>query len=204
MEHIEIWHGTEGSAVGAVEEEMYLKNGNLVIRSAEVKDAVQLNTWWNDGAVMAHAGFPNGLGEALEDTIAGIKKNEKYLSQRCIIEIDGVLAGEMSFYLLENNTAEIGIKICETAYQNQGYGSKLIWMLVTYLFEDEALKEKFQVQRIILDTNLKNERAQHVYEKLGFTRIRVNYGAWRDQLGVLQDSVDYEMTKEQFEQLKMQ
>ena len=182
---------------------MYLKNGNLVIRSAEVKDAVQLNTWWNDGAVMAHAGFPNGLGEALEDTIAGIKKNEKYLSQRCIIEIDSVLAGEMSYYLLEGNTAEIGIKICETAYQNQGYGSKLIWMLITYLFEDELLKEKFSVHRIILDTNLKNERAQHVYEKLGFTKLRVNYRAWRDQLGVIQDSVDYEMTKEQFEQLKI-
>jgi len=182
---------------------MYLKNGNLVIRSAEVKDAVQLNTWWNDGAVMAHAGFPNGLGEALEDTIAGIKKNETYLSQRCIIEIDSVLVGEMSFYLLEGNTAEIGIKICETAYQNQGYGSKLIWMLITYLFEDEALNEKFRVHRIILDTNLKNERAQHVYEKLGFTRLRVNYGSWRNQLGVLQDSVDYEMTKEQFEKLKM-
>ena len=182
---------------------MYLKNGNLVIRSAEVKDAVQLNTWWNDGAVMAHAGFPNGLGEALEDTIAGIKKNETYLSQRCIIEIDSVLVGEMSFYLLEGNTAEIGIKICETAYQNQGYGSKLIWMLITYLFEEEVLNAKFPVHRIILDTNLKNERAQHVYEKLGFTRLRVNYGSWKDQLGVLQDSVDYEMTREQFEQLKM-
>ena len=181
---------------------MYLENGNLVIRSAEVKDAEQLNTWWNDGAVMAHAGFPNGLGESLEDTIAGIKKNESYLSQRCIIEIDNVLAGEMSFYLLEGNTAEIGIKICETAYQNQGYGSRLIWMLITYLFEDEVLKEKFPVHRIILDTNLKNERAQHVYEKLGFTRLRVNYDAWRDQLGVLQNSVDYEMTKEQFEKLK--
>ncbi len=180
---------------------MYLKNGNLVIRSAEVKDAVQLNNWWNDGAVMAHAGFPNGLGEVLEDTIAGIKDNEKYLSQRCIIEIDGVPAGETNFHLLEENTAEIGIKICETAYQNQGYGSKLIWMLITYLFEDETLNEKFPVHRIILDTNLKNERAQHVYEKLGFTRIRVNYGAWEDQLGVLQDSVDYEMTKEQFEHL---
>ena len=183
---------------------MYLKNGNLVIRSAEVKDAMQLNAWWNDGAVMAHAGFPNGLGEALEDTIAGIKKNEKYLSQRCIIEIDGVLAGEMSFYLLEENTAEIGIKICETAYQNQGYGSKLIWMLITYLFEDKTLNAKFPIHRIILDTNLKNERAQHVYEKLGFTKVRVNYGVWEDQLGVLQDSVDYEMTREQFEQLKMQ
>ena len=181
---------------------MYLENGNLVIRSAELKDAVQLNAWWNDGAVMAHAGFPNGLGESLEDTIAGIKENEEYLEQRCVIEIDGVLVGEMNFNLPEENTAEIGIKICETAYQNQGYGSRLIWMLITYLFEDETLNSKFQVHRIILDTNLKNKRAQHVYEKLGFTKVRVNYGAWEDQLGVLQDSVDYEMTKEQFEKLK--
>lgn len=151
---------------------------------------------------MAHAGFPNGLGESLEETIAGIKENEEYLDQRCVIEINGVLAGETNFNLLEENTAEIGIKICETAYQNQGYGSKLIWMLITYLFEDNALNAKFSVHRIILDTNLKNERAQHVYEKLGFTRLRVNYGAWEDQLGVLQDSVDYEMTREQFEHLK--
>ena len=183
---------------------MYLENGNLVIRSAELKDAVQLNAWWNDGAVMAHAGFPNGLGESLEDTIAEIKENEEYLEQRCVIEIAGVLVGEMNFNLPEENTAEIGIKICETAYQNQGYGSRLIWMLITYLFEDETFNSKFQVHRIILDTNLKNKRAQHVYEKLGFTKVRVNYGAWEDQLGVLQDSVDYEMTKEQFEKLKMQ
>ena len=177
---------------------MYLENRNLVIRSAEIKDAVQLNNWWNDGAVMAHAGFPNGLGETLEETIVGIKENEEYLDQRCVIEINGVLAGEMNFNLLEGNTAEIGIKICETAYQNQGYGSKLIWMLITYLFEDETLNSKFPVYRIILDTNLKNERAQHVYEKLGFAKVRVNYGAWEDQLGVMQDSVDYEMTREQF------
>lgn len=182
---------------------MYLKNGNLVIRSAEVKDAVQLNNWWNDGAVMAHAGFPNGLGEALEDTIAAIKENKEYLDQRCIIEINGALAGEMSFGFPKENTAEIGIKICEVPYQNRGYGSTLIWMLITYLFENEELNSKFLVHRIILDTNLKNERAQHVYEKLGFTRVRVNYGAWEDQLGEMQDSVDYEMTKEQFEALKM-
>lgn len=35
---------------------------NLTIRQAEVADAKQLAAWWNDGAVMAHAGFPNGLG----------------------------------------------------------------------------------------------------------------------------------------------
>jgi hypothetical protein len=35
---------------------------NLTIRQAEVADAKQLAAWWNDGAVMAHAGLPNGLG----------------------------------------------------------------------------------------------------------------------------------------------
>jgi len=33
---------------------------NLTIRQAEVADAKQLAAWWNDGAVMAHAGFSNG------------------------------------------------------------------------------------------------------------------------------------------------
>ena len=35
---------------------------NLTIRQAEAADAKQLAAWWNDGAVMAHAGFPNGVG----------------------------------------------------------------------------------------------------------------------------------------------
>lgn len=29
---------------------MRIEQGNLVIRSAEVEDAVNLNTWWNDGS----------------------------------------------------------------------------------------------------------------------------------------------------------
>ena len=178
---------------------MYLKNGNLVIRSAEVKDAEQMNRWWNDGVVMAHAGFPNGLGQPLEETLAEIKENEQHLSQRCVIEIDNVLAGELSFRLLGDNVAEIGIKICEESYQGNGYGSTLLRMLITYLFEDAHLNSKYEVHKIVLDTNLKNERAQHVYEKLGFTKLRVNYGSWEDQLGVMQDSVDYEMTKAQYE-----
>ncbi len=35
---------------------------DLCIRNAEEKDCEQLAAWWNDGSVMAHAGFPNGLG----------------------------------------------------------------------------------------------------------------------------------------------
>ena len=52
--------------------------------------------------------------------------------------------------------------------------------------------------KIVLDTNLKNERAQHVYEMLGFRKVRVNIDSWRNQLGVLQSSVDYELVPEEF------
>ena len=41
---------------------MELRYGNLLIRSALLSDAAQLAAWWNDGAVMAHAGFANGIG----------------------------------------------------------------------------------------------------------------------------------------------
>ena len=52
--------------------------------------------------------------------------------------------------------------------------------------------------KIVLDTNLKNERAQHVYEMLGFRKVRVNIDSWRNQLGVLQSSVDYELVPGDF------
>lgn len=178
---------------------MYIKNNNLVIRSAELKDAEQLNAWWNDGKVMEHAGFPNGLGQILEETTEEIRAYEGKLSQLCILEIDGVSVGEASFGLIGENVAEIGIKICDFSYQNQGLGSELLRMLITYLFEDSELNSKYLVDKIILDTNLKNERVQHVYEKLGFKKVRVNIAAWEDQLGQLQDSVDYEMTREMYE-----
>ena len=41
---------------------MNIKYNQLCIRNAEKKDCEQLAVWWNDGTVMAHAGFPNGLG----------------------------------------------------------------------------------------------------------------------------------------------
>jgi RimJ/RimL family protein N-acetyltransferase len=52
--------------------------------------------------------------------------------------------------------------------------------------------------KIILDTNLKNKRAQYVYEKLGFKKTGQNLNSWKDQLGEFQSSVDYELSKEDF------
>ncbi|HPJ76959.1 MAG TPA: GNAT family protein, partial [Clostridia bacterium] len=91
-----------------------------------------------------------------------------------------------------NETAEIGIKICDFSKQEKGYGTKLLSMLINSLFTDMGYK------KIILDTNVKNTRAQHVYEKLGFKKLRVNENAWKDQLGEYQTSIDYELNKVDF------
>ncbi|MCI6433993.1 MAG: hypothetical protein MR828_04370, partial [Clostridiales bacterium] len=41
---------------------MELQYENIRIRNAVLTDAELLAKWWNDGSVMAHAGFPKGIG----------------------------------------------------------------------------------------------------------------------------------------------
>lgn len=164
---------------------MILTHENLTIRQAGVSDAKQLAAWWNDGAVMAHAGFPNGLGTTEDEVIEGLSKG------RLVIEESGRLIGECNYRRVKDGVAEIGIKICEMDCQNRGVGRKVLSMLIGWLFRNGY-------SRVVLDTNLANTRAQHVYELLGFSRVRTNIDSWKDQLGRLQSSVDYELVEENY------
>ncbi len=177
---------------------MRIQKDNIVIRSATIDDAIQLNTWWNDGKVMEHAGFPNGLGETIEDTIDNIKNRKDKLNQLCIIEIDGKPVGELS-YRIKADKAYPGWKICDFNYQNQGYGTKIIMILLEFLFTDGDINSTFSVNKIILDTMLENKRAQHVYEaKIGAKKIGIRENTWQDQVGNWRSAVDYEITREAF------
>ena len=171
---------------------MLLRSGNFTIRNATVHDASQLAAWWNDGKIMAHAGFPNGTGQTAEGIAADIAKDTDETHRRLIIEIDGFPAGEMMYENLGGGTAEIGIKICDASKQDKGCGKIILSMLISSLFHDSG------VQKIVLDTNTANTRAQHVYERLGFRKVRVRENAWTDQLGQLQSSVDYELVPDDF------
>lgn len=162
-----------------------LMHKNITVRTALPEDAHQLVLWWNDGAVMAHAGFPNGLGTTVQAEAARLP------GRRMIIEEGGRPIGECNFRDKGEGAAEIGIKICETDCQNRGVGRIVLSLLIRRLFDDGF-------DRIILDTNLDNLRAQHVYETLGFKKLRVNIDSWRDQLGRPQSSVDYELIKDDF------
>ena len=46
---------------------------------------------------------------------------------------------------------------------------------------------------IVLDTDVNNARARHVYESLGFQLIRINENSWQNQIGAYRSSVDYQL-----------
>lgn len=182
---------------------MRLEQGKLCIKNAEKEDCRQLVSWWNDGAVMAHAGFPNGLGTNEEKVQKQIAADSDDTRRHLVIWYDGNRIGEMSYANLgdsleetgedtiENRTADIGIKICNSTFQEKGLGKIVLSMLIRELFSRGYTK-------IVLDTNLKNKRAQHVYERLGFQKVNIRMDAWIDQVGEKQSVVDYELTKEHF------
>lgn len=182
---------------------MRLEQGKLCIKNAEQEDCKQLVSWWNDGAVMAHAGFPNGLGTNEEKVQKQIAADSDDTRRHLVIWYDGNRIGEMSYANLgdsleetgedtiENRTADIGIKVCNPTFQEKGLGKIVLSMLIRELFSRGYTK-------IVLDTNLKNKRAQHVYERLGFQKVNIRMDAWIDQVGEKQSVVDYELTKEHF------
>ena len=164
---------------------MILTNNTLTIRDAVLSDAEQLTAWWNDSAVMAHAGFPDGLGTTVETVRAQLSAQ----GGRHIIALGEKPIGEMSVGSEGGGAAGIGIKICEASEREKGYGLMFLSMFIDALFTYEGYT------KIILDANAVNTRAQHVYEKLGFRRVGLRENSWQDQRGAWQSAVDYEMKK---------
>lgn len=171
---------------------MYIKENELIIRNAELSDAKQLETWWRDGKIMAHAGFPNGLDITSEEIEKSLKTDSDETRRRHIIEYNHQAIGEMNYRNLGDDSCEIGIKICVENMKEKGLGTRILKLFINQLFHT------YGYEKIVLDTNLNNKRAQHVYEKLGFRKVKVQYDAWKDQVGQLQSIVDYEMKKDEF------
>jgi len=193
---------------------MLIKHENLTIRHAVVTDAEQLCAWWNDGKIMAQFGMPNGVGCTPEEIRKSFDDNAD--TNRHIIELDGKPIGEMNYrnfdypdgiieldgkpideitYRNLDGAAEPGIKICDSSERDKGYGTKLLMFFI------DALLRYHGYERVILGTDLKNERAQHVYEnKLGFRRIGVQRNDSRDESEYYASVVYFEMSKAEWKE----
>lgn len=165
---------------------------NLSLRKAKVEDALQLVSWWNDGEVMAHAGFPNGVGVQVDEVVTLIKKDTD--SERChfIMEVNTKPIGEMHYKKQSDNSAELGIKICDFAFHNKGFGKKFLSLLISDLFDKNLYT--------ILQVNVakKNKIAQHVYEKLGFKEISSSKCVSKKYKDRKNGSIKYELNKQDF------
>ncbi len=156
---------------------MKIKYQEIEIRDAVPSDAPQFCSWWNDGSVMAHAGFPLGVGITVEAVTAQLCQTNTGSYPHMILYQSRPI-GEMGYGDLGNGICEIGIKICDASMQNRGLGKRILSLFITELFDT------LQFEKVILDTNLHNKRAQHVYESLGFEKVGVRENAFIDQLGM--------------------
>ena len=61
---------------------------NITIRNAEKADCALLAAWWNDGKVMAHAGFPMGLHTTKEKIAESLLTDSDDTRRRLILEYE--------------------------------------------------------------------------------------------------------------------
>lgn len=100
-------------------------------------------------------------GSTLEESIAWIDRHQEDYTFSMISNITGEFIGNCSIHDIENNSGEIGIFIAPT-FQNQGLGTEALAELIRIGFSELNLEEI----RLIVFSH--NQRAIHVYERLGF------------------------------------
>ena len=80
---------------------MLLQYHDLTVRNATPEDAPQLSLWWNDGRVMAHAGFPLGINETVESIADNLRlDNEQH--RRLMVLLSERPIGEMCYRMVDD------------------------------------------------------------------------------------------------------
>ena len=137
-----------------------------------------------------------------------VSPEDTYYNEIAIADTLGIISKSDTFEPDKPITYEEAAKIlvCMLGYeypagQKGGYALGYISMANDKKLFDNLLF-RMGANAIFLDTNLKNTRAQHVYEKLGFRKTAVHHDSWKNQIGELESSVDYELTADAFCNLK--
>ena len=161
-------------------------------RKAQVSDAELLAKWWNDGNIMEHAGFPDGLGITVNEVRDKIV-NRNFYNLLFIICYNKEPIGELSANI-KDGVADFGIKICNAEYQNKGIGTFVMRKFFKELFKND------NVNKISISTNKKNTRAIYVYKNKLNAEL-VKEFEFKDANGEMQQGVEFELTKEHWKEI---
>ena len=135
-------------------------------------DLPDLMALWNDGRVMKFVGFPDGLGATPDSMAAWLGRLRADRSRRH----DSIHASDLGFcgevYVAVDRSrdlATLDIKLRPEA-QGRGIASHALALVL-----EETFKAALAV-RAYVDPSGRNERARHLYERLGF--VEAERPAW--------------------------
>lgn len=142
----------------------------IVLRAVEREHLPNYVQWLNDPKVLEYFGYYVPLSLDQEETWY-----EEMLGDRTArafsIEFDGRHIGGAGYHRIDgrNASAEVGLFVGLPELWDKGLGSEALQTLLRFGFE------QMNLHRVYLRVYAENERAIHMYEKVGFQRE----GCWR-------------------------
>jgi RimJ/RimL family protein N-acetyltransferase len=162
----------------------------VVLRPVEERDHALIHAWQNDPEVWWLMDYerPFSMEDIKESEQRALEEGHPY-----IIEVDGAPIGRIGLngFRRRDRICSLYIFIGERSAWEKGYGTDAVAALV-----DEAF-DRYDLSRVELWSLADNERAIHVYEKVGFDLDgRLAERSWKD--GAWVDRVVMSVTRERF------
>ena len=161
--------------------------GTLVyLRPREADDAGFIHAWYDDTRIATLMGdLPRSLAwrKSRYDTLLGEEGTDTFFFVICRLE-DDVPVGRLDLFSIDrqNGSAGFGLAIGEPSMWGKGYGTDAVNAMLDFAFG------QLRLERVWLDTDAHNVRAQAVYTKAGFVREGVfrrafyQDGRWTDDV----------------------
>lgn len=166
------------------------------LRELEKKDIKRINQWRNDPELIALLGAPfRFINEEVDFSWYENYMNNRNNTIRCaIVEVDNdEILGLISLVSINflNQSAELHIMIGEKKNQGKGIGTFAVEEILHHAFNNMNLQ---RIELAAVETNL---RAQHLYEKVGFTQEGIKRRAIFKN-GAFVDLILYAILREEF------
>lgn len=162
-----------------------------------MEDAEKWEQWLNDPAITIPLGdeayVVTGL-ESARESIAGIIRHQENVFTIVDNASEEAIGRCLLFGINQvDRCAMLGIFIGEPAYQGKGYGEEALCLLLDYAFN------LLNLHNMMLGVFSFNERAIHVYQKIGFQVIGRRRQA-REIGGVKYDAILMDLLASEFNQ----
>lgn len=145
-----------------------MEEKKITIKETGPEDLDNIQALWNNGAVMAYVGYPEGLGICsmkVEAWFEGLARNRS--SRHYSIYAEGIGYCGETWYGIDANhgLAALDIKLLPEA-QGRGIAAFALSFSIGEAFSNEA------VASVFVDPHVDNVKAWKLYERLGFVSTK--------------------------------